>query len=169
MKILYASVLSTLIIGALCLVIDPHFDISPQAVPQKSLGYDQPLVPGNSRLRYCPRDGQEDLLKILHATTTPYLPQRGQNFYIDIVGLKLGPTMGAKLTVSGQVGERTIFQTQKDLCTDPGTRILCLVEMGPLTVRLESEIPWNIPPIDFSLRIQAQTYDQRDIFCMDLV
>ncbi|RKF78698.1 Phosphatidylglycerol/phosphatidylinositol transfer protein [Golovinomyces cichoracearum] len=167
MKFPYGSVVSTLITGAVCLVVDPFVNSSPQAAPQKILhdvGYP---VPGDNSLNYCSGYQEGEILRISEATFNPNPPQRGKTLSIDIVGQLSQKVEGAYVDVVVKLGIIKLLHTMIDLCADdPRANITCPIEKGPVKLHSEIEIPAQIPPALFYVHVQAYTNDDEDLFCL---
>ncbi|RKF82712.1 Phosphatidylglycerol/phosphatidylinositol transfer protein [Golovinomyces cichoracearum] len=167
MKFLYVSIVSSLITGVLCLVVDPYVNFSPQVAPQKSLDI-YGSIPGNSHLEYCRGNGEGDLLKIRYATIKPNPPQTGQTISIDLVGQLLEKTQGAFVVVTLNFAFTEFFRTTIDLCADSGAKRVCPIEKGPVNLHIDPNIPTHIPIGHVILRARAYTYDHKQMFCLEL-
>ncbi|RKF83040.1 Phosphatidylglycerol/phosphatidylinositol transfer protein [Golovinomyces cichoracearum] len=173
MKFLYGSVVSTLITGAFCLVVDPFVHFSPEVAPQKIFDDDGFTLLGHNSFANCPGYPVGQFL-ISDATLSPNPPKmfefsqhEGQTLSIDLVGQLLKKTQGAYVILSAQMGVVEIFRSKIDLCAnDPRAKTTCPIESGPVKLHIEIEIPQKASLTHFYLRVKGRAYDHRDLFCL---
>ncbi|RKF83712.1 Phosphatidylglycerol/phosphatidylinositol transfer protein [Golovinomyces cichoracearum] len=168
MKFFYGSVVSTLITGAVCLVVEPFVSSSPQVAPQKILDDVVYSVPGDISLKYCSGHQEGQLLKISEATVNPNPAQKGKILNIDIVGQLPEKVEGGYVDVVVKIGLIKILQHTIDLCDDDSiAKITCPLEKGPVKLHSEIEIPEQVPPALFHVHAQAYTNNDEYLFCLE--
>ncbi|KAI0038691.1 hypothetical protein FA95DRAFT_1505197 [Auriscalpium vulgare] len=115
-----------------------------------------------------------DPIQIRSISVFPDPPEPGQNLTVTVSAALAGMTVkeGAYADVTVKLGLVKIVKKQYDLCEEArnaDANVTCPVGPGDYTVIQIVELPKKIPQAKFAMKVDAYTYDDDALFCVDLM
>jgi len=113
-----------------------------------------------------------DAIQIESISVSPDPPSPGQDLTV-LVKARAQEVVedGAYADVSVKLGLIKLLQKQFDLCDEArnaNTTVQCPVQKGEYQVEHTVALPKEIPKAKFSVNVRAYTFDDDDLFCVDL-
>ncbi|KAI0051769.1 hypothetical protein FA95DRAFT_1580496 [Auriscalpium vulgare] len=113
-----------------------------------------------------------DPIQIESIDVSPDPPKPGQNMTVTVKASAVETVEeGAYADVTVKLGLIKLLQKQFDLCEEArnaDTTVKCPVDKGSYEVVQTVELPKEIPKAKFSVDVRAYTYDDEDLFCVNL-
>ncbi|KAK3944887.1 ML domain-containing protein [Diplogelasinospora grovesii] len=135
----------------------------------KSVIIDDELdVPGQSPLRFCNPDRDNDLIVIKEVVLDPNPPEAGKTLVIKASGtVKERIEEGAYVKLEVKYGYIKLISTTADLCKEiQNVALECPIEAGDLAVEKSVDLPREIPPGKYTVNADVYTKDDEHITCL---
>jgi hypothetical protein len=115
--------------------------------------------------------GVNDILQIIYINISPDPPRKGQKLSIDAAGfLEEEVTQGSYIDVTVKLGLIKLLRKRFDLCEQAeSVDKPCPLEKGRQELRVDIDLPKEIPPGKYIVDALAYTADNRRITCLKAV
>jgi len=136
---------------------------------QDSVGARDDLkIPGESPLELCPKDHDDDIIKIERVDLIPNPPEPGKTLVISAVGtVKETIVEGAYILLQIKYGLIRLISTKVDLCEQiKNVDLTCPIEKGLVAITKAVEMPKEIPPGKYNIFADVYSRDDDPITCL---
>jgi len=125
-------------------------------------------VPGQSPLKFCDADRDDDIITIDEVILTPNPPKAGTTLVIEARGtVKETIEQGAYVNLVVKYGYIRLINTQADLCKEiKNVDLECPIEKGAISITKPVDLPKEIPPGKYTVQADVYTGDGDHITCL---
>jgi len=125
-------------------------------------------IPGESPLELCPKDHDDDIIKIERVDLIPNPPEPGKTLLISAVGtVKETIVEGAYILLQIKYGLIRLISTKVDLCEQiRNVDLTCPIEKGLVVITKAVEMPKEIPPGKYSVFADVYSRNDDPITCL---
>ncbi|KAB5572533.1 ML domain-containing protein, partial [Coniochaeta sp. 2T2.1] len=125
-------------------------------------------VPGESPLKYCDKERDDDIIRIQSVDLSPNPPEAGTELVIKAVGTVYETIEeGAYVNLSVKYGLIRLINTQADLCEQiKNVDLECPIEKGVISIVKSVDLPKEIPPGKYTVNADVYTVDDKHITCL---
>jgi len=156
-----ASAIALLVAGASALTLRSDG----QLLVREDDGLD---VPGQSPLKFCEADRENDIITIDKVVLTPNPPQAGATLTIQASGtVKETIQEGAYVKLQVKYGYVKLLDQTADLCEQvKNVDLECPIEAGKISIIKDVELPKEIPPGKYTVNADVYSVDDDHITCL---